>query len=90
MIPVLKCETHYVKVLEQMPLAIKVVSNNSRGGGGNNIYKTYSAGLYSAGKESTCNVGDLGPIPGLGRSLGEGKGWLPTPVFWPGEFHERV
>ena len=28
----------------------------------------------SAGKESTCNVGDLGSIPGLGRSLGEGKG----------------
>ena len=23
----------------------------------------------SAGKESTCNVGDLGLIPGLGRSL---------------------
>ena len=28
----------------------------------------------SAGKESSCNVGDLGSIPGLGRSLGEGKG----------------
>ena len=26
----------------------------------------------SAGKESTCNVGDLGSIPGLGRSPGEG------------------
>ena len=24
----------------------------------------------SAGKESTCNVGDLGSIPGLGRSPG--------------------
>ena len=24
----------------------------------------------SAGKESTCNVGDLGSIPGLGRSSG--------------------
>ena len=30
----------------------------------------------SAGKESTCNVGDLGLIPGLGRSPGEGKGCL--------------
>ena len=29
----------------------------------------------SAGKESTCNVGDLGLIPGLGRSSGEGKGY---------------
>ena len=30
----------------------------------------------SAGKESTCNAGDLGSIPGLGRSPGEGKGPL--------------
>ena len=29
----------------------------------------------SAGKESTCNVGDLGLIPVLGRSPGEGKGY---------------
>ena len=29
----------------------------------------------SAGKESTCNVGDLFLIPGLGRSSGEGKGY---------------
>ena len=27
----------------------------------------------SAGKESTCNVGDLGLIPGWGRPPGEGK-----------------
>ena len=29
----------------------------------------------SAGKESPCNVGDVGSIPGLGRSPGEGKGY---------------
>ena len=29
----------------------------------------------SAGKESACNVGDLGSIPGLGRSPGEGKSY---------------
>ena len=29
----------------------------------------------SADKESTCNLGDLGLIPGLGRSPGEGKGY---------------
>ena len=29
----------------------------------------------SANKESACNAGDLGSIPGLGRSPGEGKGF---------------
>ena len=29
----------------------------------------------SVGKESNCNAGDLGSIPGLGRSAGEGKGY---------------
>ena len=29
----------------------------------------------SAGKESACKAGDLGSIPGLGRSPGEGKGY---------------
>ena len=29
----------------------------------------------SDGKESTCNVGDLGLIPGLGRSPGEGNSY---------------
>ena len=28
-----------------------------------------------AGKESSCNAEDLGLIPGLGRSPGEGKGY---------------
>ena len=29
----------------------------------------------SVGKESACNAGDLGSVPGLGRSLGEGRGY---------------
>ena len=29
----------------------------------------------SAGRESSCNAGNLGLIPGLGRSPGEGKGY---------------
>ena len=29
----------------------------------------------SVGKESACNAGDLGSIPGLGRSPGEGEGY---------------
>ena len=35
----------------------------------------------SAGKESACNVGGLGLIPGLGRSTGEGNGY---PVLYSG------
>ena len=29
----------------------------------------------SSSKESACNAGDLGSVPGLGRSPGEGKGY---------------
>ena len=29
----------------------------------------------SDSKESTCNVGDLGLVPGLGRSPGKGNGY---------------
>ena len=35
----------------------------------------------SAGKESACNEGDLGSIPGLGRSPGERYGY---PLQYPG------
>ena len=35
-------------------------------------------------QESACNVGDVGSIPGLTGSLGEGK-WPPAPVFLPGK-----
>ena len=50
---------------------------------GQRISDIYKLGLYltvgvpsgSAGKESACNAGDLGSIPGLGRSPGEGKGY---------------
>ena len=38
----------------------------------------------SAGKESACNEGDLGLILQLVSSP---RTILPTPVFWPGEFH---
>ena len=40
----------------------------------------------SGGKESSCNAGDRGSIPGLGRFPWRRK-WLPTPVFLLGEFH---
>ena len=37
--------------------------------------------LGSVGKESTCNAGDPGLIPGLGRSPGEGIGY-PFQYSW--------
>ena len=40
----------------------------------------------SAGKESVCNGGELGSIPGLERFPWR-KERLPASVFWPGEFH---
>ena len=36
----------------------------------------------STGKESACNVGDLGLIPGLGRSTGEGKAIHSSILAW--------
>ena len=41
----------------------------------------------SAGKESACNVGNLGSIPGLGRSPGEGKGY---PLQYSGLENSRL
>ena len=36
----------------------------------------------SAGKQSVCNAGDLGSIPGLGRSPGEGKAVHSSVLGW--------
>ena len=48
----------------------------------------FPGGSYD--KESACNAGDPGLIPGLGRSPGEGNGspvlGMATAVFLPGEF----
>ena len=40
----------------------------------------------SDGKESACNEGDPGSIPGLGTSP---RKWQPTPVSSSAEFHGR-
>ena len=40
----------------------------------------------SDGKESVCNAGDQGSIPGSGK-IPWRRAWQPTPVFLPGEFH---
>ena len=39
------------------------------------LWETDSFPSGASGKESACNAGDLGLIPGLGRSPGEGKGY---------------
>ena len=44
------------------------------------------ASLVLRCKESACNAGDLGSIPGV-RKIPWRRQWQPTPVFWPGEFH---
>ena len=48
------------------------------------VGKSQAPKLLLSGKESTCNAGDLGSVPQLGRSPGEGNSY---PLFWPGEFH---
>ena len=48
------------------------------------IYRQPTFPCGSAGKESACNAGEAAL---LGRSPGEGRKRLPTPVFWPEEFH---
>ena len=48
-------------------------------------YATHSSiPCDSAGKESTCNAGDLGSIPGLEDPLEKGKATHFS--IWPGEF----
>ena len=39
-------------------------------------------------KNLPANAGDVGSIPALGKSPGEGK-WQPTPVFLPGKSMEE-
>ena len=41
----------------------------------------------SVGKDSACNAGDPGSIPGSGRSTPWRRKWQPTPVLLPEEFH---
>ena len=42
----------------------------------------------SDGKETTCNVGDLWSIPGVGRFPWR-RAWQPTPAFLPGKSHAQ-
>ena len=44
---------------------------------------------WLSGKESACDAGDLGSIPGLGRFPWRRK-WQPIPVFLPGEKKKKA
>ena len=48
---------------------------------------TWGFSRGSADRESSCNVGDLGWIPGLGRSPGKGKGY---PLQYSGLGHKEL
>ena len=61
------------------------VNKHSRKGNRNDTFLHVLTG-GSAGKESACSAGDLGSIPELGRFPWR-REQLPTPSFWPGEFH---
>ena len=45
--------------------------------------------MWLSGKESACNVGDMGSIPGLGRSPGEGIGY-PLQYSWASRVAQLV
>ena len=50
------------------------------------LYTSFGLGFpgSSDGKQSACNVGDLGSTHGVGK-IPWRKAWQPTPVFLPGE-----
>ena len=69
---------------ELKSLLMKVKEESEKLGLRFNVQKPKGFLCGSAGKESPCNVGDLGSISALGRPLEKER--LPTPVFWSVEF----
>ena len=59
----LKVNIQKTKIMASSPITLWQIDGNTRGFPGG-----------SDGKASTCNVGDLSSIPGLGRSPGGGNG----------------
>ena len=49
------------------------------------IIRSHRASLVAVSTESACNMGNLGLIPGLGRSPWR-REWQPTPLLLLGEF----
>ena len=61
--------------LDREPQTGRLKQNSFSQGFGGWSSKGFPGG--SAGKEPACHAGDLGSIPGLGRSPGEGNGYPP-------------
>ena len=70
------------RMYSKFPIMLKMYIFTQKGWKGNSQLVNYNGGFLgsSAGKESACNVGDPGLIPGLGRSTGKGIG--PLQYFW--------
>ena len=47
------------------------------------VLPTFTASLVSQGRESACNAGDQGLIPGEGNCLCAGKGWTSFMGYQP-------
>ena len=68
--------------INRLPLFVPYTSGTSEAGPSSSLVNVSIPLLIhgdfpcgSAGKESACNAGNLGSIPGLGGSPGEGKGY---------------
>ena len=60
--------SHSIKSLQSSPVVLSLLLLNDS-------HWPCGLPLWLSCKESICNVGYLGSIPGLGRSIGEGKGY---------------
>ena len=72
--------SHFVSINYQVwsrgpPRKMKIFVSLGKFQGFRGYLQEPGASLGLAGKEFACNVGDLGLIPGLGRSPGEGRGY---------------
>ena len=65
----------HISETKQEPVSLCVSWTKLCSGVINETCKLVSLIYSSNGKESACNAGDPGSIPGSGRSAGEGKGY---------------
>ena len=66
------------------PILIPELERSPGEGIGYPLQYCWASLVAQLSKESACNAGDLGSIPG---KIPWRRDRLPTPVFWPREFH---